>query len=94
MNRWPTTKFDLREVDFDSGKRLPLPNDMKINCDCCGRKIAKGFNTNDGMKIGTECANTHDFLRQYRQKGITQKAMAFYQVSMKQVNFFGIEVVE
>lgn len=85
-NRRPTTKFDLRPVDFDSGKRMALPNSEKINCDCCGKKIAMGYNTLDGHKIGSECANMADYLRYSDQIS----ASNIYGISKKQAEFYGV----
>lgn len=88
-NKRPTTKFDLRPVDFDSGKRLALPNNEKIACDCCGKKMAIGYNTVDGHKIGTECANIANYLR-YRDEITANNMMG---ISKKQAEFFGVTII-
>ena len=90
-NRRTTTTFDLRPVDFQSGKRLALPNDQKINCECCGRKIAKGVNLASGEKVGTECGVVSDHLR--TRDEITKRGAEIMRISQKQADFFGVTII-
>lgn len=51
-----TTKFDLRAIDFHSGKRVSPPRSEWKTCNCCGRKMVKGFNMTSGDMVGEDCA--------------------------------------
>ena len=89
--KFKTATFDLRPIDFQSNKRLALPNSEKIRCECCGRKIAKGVVLNTGEKIGTECAKVGRLLQDHGTKRSTLYSM---QISEKQVEFFGFTVTD
>lgn len=47
---------DLRPYDFDSGKRLAIPPEKCEKCECCGKKIAKVHELENGNRVGQECA--------------------------------------
>jgi hypothetical protein len=82
-------RFDLRKVDYDTGKRLPLSSSERIKCECCGRKIVKGWILNTGEKVGSQCACVGEQLR-YRK--ITKKLLSFMGYSEKQARFFGFTI--
>lgn len=50
-----TKRFDDRQVDFMSGKRISPPVLDRRLCDCCGQRIVKGWVMNNGMPVGEDC---------------------------------------
>ena len=81
MNKiWITKTYDIRPVDFSTGKRIPVAQSEKKECDCCGTKIVKISELNNGKILGSECA---ELVRLY-----PQYSASFLQMSGKQVEFF------
>lgn len=56
---------DLRPVDFETGKRLPLSPSEMHECTCCGKNISKAAVMNNGMEVGIECSNLLTLMHQY-----------------------------
>ena len=90
-NKVTTKKFDLRPINYDTGKRMALPTSEKATCACCGRKIAMGWMNVDGETIGSECAVISDQMRY--QNTITERMLIGWGWSRKQMAFYGIEVI-
>jgi len=89
--KYRVSAFDLRKIDYQSGKRLTATSEEKIACECCGRKIAKGIVLNTGEKVGTECAEVGQLLRNH---GAKRSTLRFLQISERQAGFFGFTVVD
>jgi hypothetical protein len=85
-------QFDLRPVDFATGKRIAATRAEQIQCECCGKWICKGWVMDTGQRIGTECATSGDILRQ--RTTINQKGMYVMRISKKQAEFFGVAVID
>lgn len=75
---------DLRPVDFITGKRLAIPRDQQIPCDCCGKLCMKLAVLTTGHEIGSECASVVDFACWH---GVA--ALALIQATPKQAAFVG-----
>lgn len=89
MNRvYVAKRYDVRPVDFDSGKRLAISEDEKATCSCCGKKIMKVAETNTGALLGSECVNLIDFaqvwgLEKYAQMyRVTKKQRSWYEANI------------
>ena len=50
-----TKRFDDRQVDFATGKRVSPPLLDRRLCDCCGQRIVKGWIMTNGMPVGDDC---------------------------------------
>lgn len=72
--------IDLRPVDFETGKRLPLSPSEMHECTCCGKGISKAAVMNNGLEVGIECSNVLTMMHQY--------AAAFLGASKKQAAYF------
>jgi hypothetical protein len=55
MNRITNArKFDDRQVDFLTGRKVSPPMADRKVCDCCGQRLVKGYHTNLGT-VGDDC---------------------------------------
>lgn len=72
--------IDLRPVDLDTGKRLPLSPSEMHECTCCGKNISKAAVMNNGLEVGIECSNVLTLMHQY--------APDFLGASKKQATYF------
>lgn len=50
--------FDLRSVDFASGKRVSPPKSEWRTCACCGLPLVKGWEMSNGDSVGEDCEDT------------------------------------
>jgi hypothetical protein len=77
---WIKRTYDIRPIDFTTGKRIPVANNAKKECDCCGKKIVKVTELNNGQILGSECAEFVEKYPQYSAKflGMTDKQVEFY----------------
>lgn len=48
--------FDIRPIDFSTGKRLDIPRDEWFDCNECGAKHARVYELSDGRTVGRNCA--------------------------------------
>lgn len=48
-------KFDLRMVDFLSGRKVSPPKDEWKTCACCGQAIVKGWEMSNAHVVGEDC---------------------------------------
>jgi CRISPR/Cas system-associated protein Cas10 (large subunit of type III CRISPR-Cas system) len=83
--------FDLRSVDFGTGKKVSPPRDFWNTCDCCGKKIVKGVVMSNSDIIGEDCyvvvqhVQNHAYFqdsevkneRIFRMFGTTQKVQQY-----------------
>jgi hypothetical protein len=86
MKPYIAERYDIRPIDFASGKRLAIPTEQQETCQCCGKRIVKVVKLTNGDKIGSECANLVDLFRFYSNDNI--KASAAFGVSEKQASYF------
>ena len=77
-------RYDIRPVDFDSGKRLAVPADQMETCQCCGKRIVKVCELSNGDKIGSECAVMVDI---FRFQAVTAEAVEFVRGSARQYRY-------
>ena len=68
-------EFDIRPVDFQTGKRVPVSTEEMKECECCGRKIVHCFEDispkGETFILGQEC---HWFLVQpVCRRGVNNK---------------------
>lgn len=82
---------DVRPIDFNSGKRLPVAPNERKECQCCGKKIFKVATLNTGHQVGTECADILAITLRY-QKTETPEQMKFHGVTQKQKDFYNMIV--
>ena len=50
-----TSKFNLKQRDFHSGRMISPPRSEWKTCNCCGRKIVKGVIMSNADHIGEDC---------------------------------------
>lgn len=50
-----SSRFDLRAVDFLSGKKVSPPKSEWRKCACCGLPIVKGWVMSNGESVGEDC---------------------------------------
>lgn len=56
-SKFENRRYDIRPIDFLTGKRQAVAKeDMKV-CACCGRSIVKIVELINGDTVGTECIN-------------------------------------
>jgi len=56
MKVYKVKEYDVRPIDFVTGKRIAVTNEQRETCQCCGKKILKVTELSDGRKVGSECA--------------------------------------
>lgn len=52
-----TEVYDIRPIDFETGKRIDVPRDDWMDCDECGSKHARVYRLNSGKSVGRNCAS-------------------------------------
>lgn len=85
MEIWKVKEFNLGVKDFDSGKIFPPQKEDWIKCDCCGRLMYKGFELNNGDRVGKECETSIYMFRAHKIKN--QKEADFMGITKKQFNY-------
>jgi hypothetical protein len=72
-------KYDIRPVDFDSGKRLAIPREQMEECQCCGKKIVIINELSNGHHLGSECAAIIPHNRgELKIFGLSKKQLSYF----------------
>lgn len=90
-SKWTVSNFDLRPVDFSTGKRIAISRDQMIQCDCCNRWISRGAKLTTGERVGTECARVGEYFKY--DDSVSTGMMKVQGMSKRQAEFFGLEVI-
>lgn len=83
-NVYIVKRYDVRPIDFHTGKKLAVSDDEKAICSCCGKKIMKVAQTNTGALLGSECVNLIDLAQRW---GLDKYA-SMYRVTKKQSEWY------
>lgn len=77
-------QYDIRPVDFQTGKRIAVAENEKKTCACCGKKIVKVSELNNGDLIGSECAVNVQFVN----PNLPEMGLKNFGLSQKQLDYF------
>ncbi len=91
-NLWITKTYDIRPIDFQTGKRIPVATSAMKTCQCCGKHIVKVNVLNNGKEIGSECATAIDILGGFSPEDRNNsKVLFFWRISQVQVDFYNAQ---
>ena len=82
-------KYDIRPIDFFTGKRLPISTEEMKDCDCCGRKLVKINEMANGDIIGDECINKINYILNHNlhKRELSEKDIHFHNITRKEINY-------